>query len=107
MSNRGITQTVNHEIGHMVGLLHSFDGVTKDESGGWQFERDWFWTQCKSPMTYNHDLHNLYYDRFNKDTLGRGHVMYVLGETHTLMYKMAMILEEKGYTFDRLPSNYK
>ena len=107
MSHSGLTQTVIHEIGHMVGLLHSFDGVTKDESGDWQFERDWFWTQCKSPMTYNHDLHNLYYDRFNKDTLGRGHVMYVLGETQTLMYKMAMILEEKGYTFDRLPSNYK
>ena len=107
MSHSGLTQTVIHEIGHIVGLLHSFDGFTKDEYGYWEFERDWFWTQCKSPMTYNHDLHNLYFDRFNKDTLGRGHVMYVLRETQYLMYEMATIFEQKKYTFDRLPNNYK
>ncbi|MDE0954394.1 MAG: hypothetical protein OR994_06935, partial [Candidatus Poseidoniales archaeon] len=104
MSDRGITQIINHEIGHMIGLLHSFDGFTNGDN---DFERDWFWTQCKSPMTYNHDLHNLYFDAFNKNTLGRGHTLYVMNLTQHRFYEMTTIFEQKGYDFETLPWEFR
>ena len=104
LEKHGLTQTSVHEIGHFLGLHHPHDRfIGFDSSGNLDYETDWYWDQIETPMTYLDESHNLYFDDFNRDTLDRGHILYLLNLTQHRLYEIWTIFEESGYTYDTLP----
>ena len=104
LETKGLTQISVHEIGHVLGLHHPHDRfIGFDNDGNLDYETDWYWGQAGTPMTYLDELNNLYFDHFNRDTLDRGHILYLLNLTQYRLYEIWTILEEKGYTYDTLP----
>ena len=104
----GLTQTSIHEIGHILGLFHPHDRfIGIDEEGYLNYETDWYWDQSATPMTYLDNSNNLWFDGLNSDTIDRGHVLYLLNQTQYNLYEIWTIIEEKGYTYDTLPWEYR
>ena len=91
----GLTGTVVHELGHMLGLAHPHHSF--ELNGTWEFEQDWFWGSCASTMTYYDGLENIYFDAFNYDALDRGHAVVILDDVQNLRYEIWTELEAKGY----------
>jgi len=98
----GLTQTITHEIGHILGLMHPHDGFTMDESGV-SFSTSWFWDFSATPMGYYSKLRLYEFNTFNKDALDRGHVLYLLNQTLWKWHAINTTLLEKRYTYDVLP----
>ncbi|MED6306212.1 MAG: hypothetical protein VX898_04720 [Candidatus Thermoplasmatota archaeon] len=100
----GLTGTVVHELGHMLGLMHPHQSFGYD-TGQLGFEQDWFWDQTASTMTYYHSLENSYLDSFNYDVLDRGHALVILADVQEYRYKIWTEIENKGYDYDTLPND--
>ena len=102
--NDGLTGTVVHELGHMMGLMHPHQSFGYD-TGELDFEQDWFWDQSASTMTYYHNLENSYLDYFNYDALERGHALVILSDVQDYRYEIWTEIEDKGYDYDTLPND--
>ena len=102
--NDGLTGTVVHELGHIMGLMHPHQSFGYD-TGELDFEQDWFWDQSASTMTYYHNLENSYLDYFNYDALERGHALVILSDVQDYRYEIWTEIEDKGYDYDTLPND--
>ena len=100
----GLTGTVVHELGHIMGLMHPHQSFGYD-TGELDFEQDWFWDQSASTMTYYHNLENSYLDYFNYDALERGHALVILSDVQDYRYEIWTEIEDKGYDYDTLPND--
>jgi len=104
LEDDGLTTTVVHELGHMLGLMHPHQSFGYD-TGELDFEQDWFWDQSATTMTYYGDLENAYLDDFNQDALDRGHALVLLDNVQNFRYAIWTELEDKGYDYNTVPNH--
>ena len=116
----GLSDLVIHEVGHVLGLMHPFQGFTPDKEF---FSNDYF-NWYGSAMAYSSPLHgcsfwySLYHDEpcgmtdsyftyFDKEAISRGIATYLIKSAENNVYRTLLALEKDGTSPYNLPSDVK
>lgn len=113
-----VTDLVLHEVGHVMGLMHPFQGFDKDDE---YFRNEYFAKWYGSVMAYNSP--NLYgcgfwygvyfpgncgisdttFTKFERDNHARGVTAYLVEAANSNVYRTLLELENNGQEFEDLP----
>ena len=102
----GLTFTVIHEVGHILGLFHPHDALvpSRDQGFGLALSTRWFWDFSLTPMTYHEEMKGYGFSTQNKDTLHRGHTLWVLRQALNEWRSANETWRQKGYWLDEIPA---
>lgn len=114
----GFTDLVIHEVGHALGLMHPFQGYTKD----YKFNQNEYFNWYGSVMAYASPLHgcgywydvlsqkpcgnsDAHYTYFEKQNVSRGITTYLIQSAQNNIYRTVLEFEQKGTSPDNLPGD--
>jgi len=106
MDRTGLSNTIIHEIGHVIGLMHPHHNVAVTEFG-LSFNNKWFWDFSSTIMGYYEDMSNSNFNTFDEDVLNRGHCLDLMHTTLWNWYLINMTLLDKGYEWEVVPNDIR
>lgn len=114
----GLTDLVIHEVGHVIGLMHPFQGFSEDYE---LFGNNYFnWSGSvmaySSPpfgcsywySIFNEDpcgMSDSYFTHFEKETISRGIATYLIKSAENNIYRTLLELEREGTSPYNLPKD--
>lgn len=116
--NSGMTDLVVHEVGHVLGLSHPFQGYSPEFD---PIRNDYF-NWYGSVMAYSSPLHGCsywyslfdedpcgisdsYFTHFEKETISRGIATYLIKSAENNVYRTLLELEQEGTSPNNLPQD--
>jgi len=116
----GLTDLVIHEVGHVLGLMHPFQGEKPDYES---FRNDYF-NWYGSVMAYSSPLHGCsywyslyddepcgmsdsYFTYFDKESISKGIATYLIKAAENNVYRTLLEVEKSGTSPNDLPPDVK
>lgn len=116
----GLSDLVIHEVGHVLGLMHPFQGFTPEK----ELLRNDYFNWYGSAMAYSSPLHgcshwysfhydepcgiaDTYFTYFDKNTLSRGIATHLIEAADNNVYRTLLELEKGGTSPYELPPDVK
>jgi len=116
----GMTDLVIHEVGHVLGLMHPFQGYSPEFNSIYNQYFNW----SGSVMAYSSPLHGCaywyplfdenpcgmsdsYFTHFEKETISKGIALYLIKSAENNVYRTLLELEQEGTSPDNISQEIK